>query len=288
MQMLHTFRPHGTIDREAIVAGKFTYNRGIAGFDQIFGLPMREFVPTLLQMAGVRQGQRILDVATGTGVAAEAALKLVGQAGHVTAIDVSEPMLDKARERLAAFPNVAIRLENAEALSFPDNTFDAVICCMSLHVFHDEKTAADQFYRVLRNGGSAAVSVNTTAKNSLTGYLRLLIAKHVPAKRAEIEAWCERQYRLGDADRLRRPLEKAGFRNIEAVVETRHFTFPSFDAYFDPIASGGGPWGAEFEELSVDVRQTIRSDLKSEMEAENGPGQPVGINVRIQFASGRK
>jgi ubiquinone/menaquinone biosynthesis C-methylase UbiE len=267
---------------------RLTYDSGIAGFDQTFGLPMREFVPTLLRLARISRGQRILDVGTGTGIAAEAALQLIGATGHVTAVDASRLMLDRARQRLAAYPNVTLGLENAEELSFPSGSFDAILCCMSLHIFNDEQRATNSFYRVLRENGTVAASVNTTADNSLTGRIRGFVAKHVPAKREEIAEWHERQYRLGEPDRLRRPFEIAGFRDIEIVSETRCFTFPSFEAYFDPIAGGGSPWGAEFAELPESVRQEIRDDLRREMEAKNESGQPVGIDVVILFASARK
>lgn len=270
------------------MAQNLTYDSGIAGFDQTFGLPMREFVPTLLKMARICSDQRIMEVGTGTGLAAEALLQLIGATGHVTAVDASQMMLDRARERLAAYPNVALDLGNAEELSYPSGSFDAIICCMSLHVFSDEQRAVHNFHRVLRNGGIAAVSVNTTSKDSLTGRLRNFVAKHVPSKRKEIAAWHERQYRLGEPGRLRRPFEIAGFRDIETLSETRRFTFPSFDAYFDPIASGGSPWGAEFSELPAGVRQEIRDDFRRELEAEAGHGQPIGIDVVILFASARK
>jgi hypothetical protein len=71
-------------------------------------------------------------------------------------------------------------------------------------------------------------------------------------------------------------------------METRRFSFPSFDAYFDPIAEGGGPWGEEYTALSVDVRRMVREGLRQEMESGAGTDGSVALDVNILFASGRK
>ncbi len=73
---------------------------------------------------------RVLDVATGTGMAAQAALALVGRSGSVTATDVSPAMVEKAHTRLAGVRNVSVSVEDGQSLSFPDESFDAVICSL--------------------------------------------------------------------------------------------------------------------------------------------------------------
>jgi ubiquinone/menaquinone biosynthesis C-methylase UbiE len=79
---------------------------------------------------------RVLDIATGTGIVAEAALATIGPTGHLTAADLSPPMLERARERLAGRENVSFAVEDAQALGFADGTFDAVLCGLALmHVF---------------------------------------------------------------------------------------------------------------------------------------------------------
>src|SRR4029434_3863441 len=70
-------------------------------YDRAFAHVSMHFLPFLLRAARLEPGQRVLDVATGTGIAAEAALAVVGPGGHVTAVDVSQAMVDRARQRLA-------------------------------------------------------------------------------------------------------------------------------------------------------------------------------------------
>jgi ubiquinone/menaquinone biosynthesis C-methylase UbiE len=69
-------------------------------YDQAFAHVTAYFMPFLLRAAGVAPGMRVLDIATGTGLSAEAALAAVGSTGHVTAADISPAMVAKARERL--------------------------------------------------------------------------------------------------------------------------------------------------------------------------------------------
>ena len=80
-----------------------------AEYDRAFAHVTRYFMPFLLRAADVTPGMRVLDIATGTGLSAEAALAAVGPTGHVTASDLSPAMVDKARDRLGHAPNVSVR-----------------------------------------------------------------------------------------------------------------------------------------------------------------------------------
>jgi len=98
-----------------------------AEYDRAFAHVSTHFVPSLLRAARLAPGMRVLDVATGTGLAAEPALAVVGPAGHVTAADVSPAMVEKARARLGKAPNASTSVEDGQALSFADGDFDAVL-----------------------------------------------------------------------------------------------------------------------------------------------------------------
>jgi ubiquinone/menaquinone biosynthesis C-methylase UbiE len=260
------------------------YDKGVAGYDRSFGLPMRQFVPTLVKLGGVAPSQSVLDVATGTGIAAEEALRVVGPSGHVTAVDIMPPMLELARQRLA-FDNVTIALADAEALPFPTASFDTVLCSMALMIFNDRARALSGFHRVLRQGGRLAVSLNTAPERTLAAGIRLLIARHVPARRATIEANFSHHYGLGAPDRPRALFLEAGFRDVETMLETRSFQFPSFDEYFEPFEQGGGPWGEEYVALPAELRRLIRNDRHHELGGGTGP---ITVDVDILFCCGRK
>jgi ubiquinone/menaquinone biosynthesis C-methylase UbiE len=90
-----------------------------AGYDRSVGEMTRRIVPPLLRAARLAPGQRALDIATGTGLAAQAAADVVGPTGHVTGADISPAMIAKARERLGGSPNLSFVVEDGQSLSSP-------------------------------------------------------------------------------------------------------------------------------------------------------------------------
>src|SRR5271155_502747 len=104
-----------------------------AEYDRAFAHVTAHFMPFLLQAAHVTPGMHVLDIATGTGLSAEAALAAVGPSGHVIAADVSPAMTQKARERLGRAPNASVSVEDGQALSLADCSFDAVLCNLGLN-----------------------------------------------------------------------------------------------------------------------------------------------------------
>ena len=147
---------------------ELTYkNEAAAGYDRAFALVTTHFVPFLLRAAHITSGMRILDIAAGTGLAAEAALRIVGPTGHVTAADLSPAMVERARRRLGHAKNASVVAEDGQALSFSDESFDAVVCSLGLMFFPDPLRGLAEFRRVLSPGGRAAVSVNTVPETLL-------------------------------------------------------------------------------------------------------------------------
>jgi ubiquinone/menaquinone biosynthesis C-methylase UbiE len=104
-----------------------------AEYDRAFAHVTAHFMPFVLRAAHVAPGMHVLDIATGAGLSADAALAAVGPAGHIIAADVSPAMAKKARERLGKAPNTSVSVEDGQALSFADCSFDAVLCNLGLN-----------------------------------------------------------------------------------------------------------------------------------------------------------
>ncbi len=252
-----------------------------AGYDRAVGRVTRHFIPPLLRAARLAPGMRALDIATGTGLAAEAAAEAVGPSGHVVAADISPAMVERARERLGGMPNVSFAVEDGQALSFPDASFDAVLCNMGLMYFPDPARGLSEFRRVLRPGGRAAVSVSTTPERSPINRVLVVIGRHVPSKAAE----AARLFSLGDEARLRALFEAAGFREVETVTEKLHVGFPSFDAYFGGIEQGAGNVGQEYVALPEDIRRAVREEVRHKV---GDTGGQVESAMEVRIASGRR
>ncbi len=113
-----------------------------------------------IDMADVRPGQRILDLAGGTGDLAAAFSRLVGREGQVVLADINESMIQVGRARLAdrgVAGNVEYVQANAECLPFPDNSFDRITIAFGLRNVTDKDAALRSMYRVLKPGGRLLV-----------------------------------------------------------------------------------------------------------------------------------
>ena len=261
---------------------ELTYKKeAAAGYDRAFAHVTTQFVPFLLQAAHIAPGMHVLDIAAGTGIVSEAALGIVGPTGHVTAADLSPAMVNKARERLAKAKNASVAVENGQALSFSDESFDAVVCGFGLMFFPDPLRGLNEFRRVLRPGGRAAVSVNTVPEHSFNTRINLAIAHHVPSL-ARVAA---RVFSLGDEEKLRSLLEAIGFRDVEIATQTHRFVFPSFDAYFEPVEHGAGSPGQAFALLPEGTRHAVREEVRRDL---GDTGGPIEVEVEYMFGSGRR
>jgi demethylmenaquinone methyltransferase/2-methoxy-6-polyprenyl-1,4-benzoquinol methylase len=113
-----------------------------------------------VEMAGVRRGQRVLDLAAGTGDLAEKFSKIVGPDGDVVMSDINEAMLNEGRSRLVdagVVGNLDYAIANAEALPFASDSFDCVTIGFGLRNVTHKQFALDEMFRVLRPGGRALV-----------------------------------------------------------------------------------------------------------------------------------
>lgn len=264
------------------MASELSYrDEAAAEYDRAFAHVSRHFLPFLLRAAGVAPGMRVLDIATGTGLAAEEALRVVGPAGHVVAADVSAAMVEQARQRLGTSPNITFAVEDGQSLSLGDGAFDALVCSLGLMFFPDPSRGLSEFLRILRPGGRAAVSVLTVPERSYNGRINAVIAAHMPS----ISEATARTFALGDATRLRRLFETAGFRSIDISRELHRFVLPSFDAYFGPFERGGASTGQAYLALPPSVQEIVRKDVQRSL---GDTGGPVEIEVEFQFASGKR
>jgi ubiquinone/menaquinone biosynthesis C-methylase UbiE len=252
-----------------------------AEYDRAFAHVTSHFLPFVLRAARIAPGQRVLDVATGTGISAEAALDAVGPGGSVLATDVSPEMVEKARQRLSQSPNGAVAVEDGQALSFPEASFDAVICSLGLMFFPEPARGLASFHRVLKPGGRAAVSVKVAPERSYNFRINVVIAQHRPGLADAIE----RLFALGNEARLRSLFNEAGFVDFETCTEKHTFVLPSFDAYYGPFERGGASTGQLLAAMPEAARQAVREEMRL---ALNDTGGPIAIDVEHRIASGRR
>jgi len=190
------------------------------------------FVPALFQSwpeklagaAGIMTGQRVLDVACGTGILARHLAECVGDSQLVDAIDINEGMLAVARQKA---PGINWHRAAAEQLPFEDNSFDSVFCQFGLMFFDDRAQAIREMQRVLRPQGQLVIAVWDRLENT-PGYLavtHLLDDLFGSGIASEIRA----PYVLGDIDELKKPFTAAGIDDISIITVQGTARFPSIN-----------------------------------------------------------
>jgi ubiquinone/menaquinone biosynthesis C-methylase UbiE len=169
------------------------------------------WVPALLDLVEFRPGERVLDVACGTGVVSRLAARRVAPSGTVTGLDLNEGMLSVAG-RLPLPPGLTIewRQGSALALPFADRAFDVVVCQHGLMFFPDRLKALGEMRRVLTPGGRVAISV-WTGPSPYFAAQREALARYVSAEAASTSAVA---FSLGDPVELSGLLTGAGFRDV--------------------------------------------------------------------------
>jgi SAM-dependent methyltransferase len=182
----------------------------------------QQWCPHVLGAAGVEPGQRILDVACGTGVLAREAARRVGPRGHVAGIDPGCGMLAVAAE-LA--PQVEWREATAESLPYPDESFDAVVSQFGLMFFSDRSKALHEMARVLRPGGRLAIAVWDRLENSGAYPIEVELLERL-AGDAAADA-LRAPFVLGDTDTLTALVEDSGAKSVNVRTETGTARFPS-------------------------------------------------------------
>ncbi|WP_433169350.1 class I SAM-dependent methyltransferase [Kribbella sp. CA-247076] len=123
-----------------------------------FGGQRRRVYDGLVRRSGVRPGDRVLDVGSGTGYLSGRAALAVGPSGHVDGVDPSAPVVGYANERAPA--NASFRVAGAERLPFDDASFDLALSCLAVHHIPkaERARAFGELFRVLKPGGRLLVA----------------------------------------------------------------------------------------------------------------------------------
>jgi ubiquinone/menaquinone biosynthesis C-methylase UbiE len=243
----------------------------------------------LIESAQLQSGQTILDIATGTGIVALNAAKIVGDAGKVIGVDISSGMLSYAKQKLAAegLKNVDFQEADAENLTFTDNSFDVILCSLAICYLTDIPTAFRQWHRFLKPRGILAF--NAWAE---TAFPPSVLFREV-AQRYGVKVPNPNEP-LGTVERCHNLLQEAGFKNIDKNIEV---TQEQFGWYFTPDAktaeelwkmNSKNVFGYQVFQLPPDQLEQCRSEYISEVQALPMTEQGVWCDASIFFVLAHK
>jgi ubiquinone/menaquinone biosynthesis C-methylase UbiE len=183
----------------------------------------------LVKLAAPIRGQRVLDVACGTGIVARLVAQHLGPVGKVVGLDLNPSMITVARSASAGIENIEWREGNAMALPLSDKAFDLVFCQQGLQFFPDRLASSKEMHRVLVPDGKLALSVWSSISNC-PGFLSLAqaLANHIGSEAA---TFMQSPFSLASENELRSLVEQAGFHNVKIHPATKRLTFPSPDEF---------------------------------------------------------
>jgi len=218
-------------------------------YDRFMGRYSRLLAPQLADFAGVRAGQRVLDVGSGPGaLTTELVARLDAEA--VTAVDPSPPFVDALRERL---PDVNASQAAAEDLPFGDGAFDAALAQLVVHFMKDPVAGLREMARVTKPGGVVAACVWDHA-----GERTPLAVFWTAARELDPDVHDEADLNGAHEGHLGELMRAAGLTEIGETLLEVPFGPATFDEWWEPFLLGIGPAGEYASQLEPDALAALR------------------------------
>jgi SAM-dependent methyltransferase len=241
-------------------------------YDRFMGRYSRQLSPQLADLAGIRNGQRVLDVGCGPGALTVELVNRLGPAS-VAAVDPSASFVAAARERN---PGAHIVQASAEDLPFRDRDFDAALAQLVVHFMSDPIAGLVEMARVTRPGGVVASCVwdHAGGRGPLS-----LFWDAARALNPDVED--ESQLAGAREGHLAELYEAAGLHGIEATVLAADLEHASFEEWWEPFTHGVGPAGSYVAGLDPDRQESLRRKCHALL-----PDAPFVIKARAWAATG--
>src|SRR5260221_3850651 len=257
-------------DKKAIIAQVFA--RAASGYQHITHFP--PLGRRLVEMAQIPAGARVLDVATGRGAILFPAAEQVGSQGEVIGVDIAPGMVQETGAEIIrrGLKNVQVRQMDAEALDFPDASFDYVLCGFALQFFPHLDRGLSEFWRVLKPQGRVAVSTWGADDERWSWYKELRTAYQATLK---LQSQTFEQPEL-----LKTIFSNAGFSEVSVHLEPFDWVCTQPEEWWDAQWSMSSRAG--LEKLDPDALEHLKTEVFQKMSMMK---QPDGIHelLRAQF-----
>ena len=227
----------------------------------------------MLDLARIQPGQRILDIAAGAGEPALSAAERVGPRGYVLATDISEGIVELARQvaHERGLKQIETRAMDGEKLDLPDASFDAVLCRLGLMYMPHPVTALREWRRALRAGGRVAVAVFSTPDRNSWGAMPAAIIR----RRAQLPPPVPGQpgpFSLGAPGVLEGVFRQAGFADPEVRAVPVPHRAASAAEYVRVAREAFGAFNAMMAHLPPEERESAWNEVENSMRSFESSG----------------
>jgi ubiquinone/menaquinone biosynthesis C-methylase UbiE len=219
------------------------------------------WTPLLLHRAAPQLGERVLDVACGTGVVARSMVPVIGPQGKVHGLDKNPAMLEVACEQYSYYcDEIEWREGIAENLPYDADTIDLLTCQQGLQFFSDRPQAAREMKRVLRPGGRAVIEVWQDLDNPFYKKTFGIISSALNVPLSALAA----PYAYGDPGELAGLLRDAGFAQVHVEVVTQDVFFPRPGEFIEKIIRAAGAVIPAFAQLDARMQDGALGKVQQE------------------------
>ena len=250
---------------------RYGWDKAAAYYETFWHQQLRPAQDLLLQMASIRPGEKVLDIACGTGLVSFRAAEQAQSNGYVLATDISDRMIETAQQisKENSTTNIDFVQMDAEQLKIEDASFDVVICALGLMYVPDPLGALNEMRRVLKPGGRVVAAVWGERKQCGWAEIFDIVDRRVASD------VCPMFFQLGTANILQLSLVKAGFASVRSRRISSTLIYRNADDACG-AAFEGGPVALAYHKFTSTVKVEARNEyLQSISQFKNEDGYAI-------------
>lgn len=236
----------------------------------------------LLTKIRLEPGEKVLDIACGSGQLTFPAAKMVGKSGQVVGTDISDKMIEMAKAKALdrSQSNVDFIRMGADKLDFEDASFDTVICSLGLMYFPEPLRALDEMLRVLKPGGKLGITV--WGKRVNCGWAGVF---EIVDRRVVTEV-CPLFFQFGYPENLAKLIERSGFQAVQTQVINSVLKYQD-EEEASQAAFAGGPVALAYFKFTEEIKEAVHQEYKDSIKAHK---TTIGYELPGEFviATSRK
>ena len=254
---------------------------GAEKYERFMGRWSQRLAPLFVRFAGIKDGEQVLDVGSGTG---SLALAIAAQTrrSEVVGIDPSRAFVDFANQRTSD-PRIKFQVGDAQSLDFPDASFNSCLALLVMNFIPDASKAMTEMRRVTKPGGWVAACVwdYDEGMEMLRKFWDAAVALDPAAARLD-----ERDMPFSRRGQLSALWNESGFKDVRETGLAIDLEFVSFEDYWAPFLESQGPAGVYVASLTKGQREKLKDRLRNEV-LGGKPDGPFTLKARSWAVRGR-